>query len=109
MVFHLFDIITILIFFIFIFGLFKNEPSYFIQINFFIKAFIAIYLIYRFNDFRKVTSITLFDQKICSSAGIYLLIVSFADVINAYFNYIRNIVVSFLKINLKLNYLESEI
>ena len=89
MEYHWFDIITLFIFFIFIYGLVRNEPIIFIQINFLVKVFIAIYLIYRFNDFRRVTTITLLDQKICSSAGVYLLIFSFADVINSYFTIIR--------------------
>ena len=92
--FHWFDIVTIFMFFIFIYGLVQNEPIIVIQINFLIKVAIAIYLIYRFNDFRTVTRITVLDQKICASAGVYLLIFSFADVINSYFNLIRNYIKS---------------
>ena len=98
---HWFDIITLLMLFIFIYGLVYNEPILFIQINFLIKVIIGIYLIYKFNDFRFHKSIhfTILDKKICYSAGIYLLIFSFADVINSYFIKIREILKSQLKIN----------
>lgn len=88
---HWFDVITLLMLFIFVYGLVYNEPILFIQINFLIKVIIGIYLIYKFNDFRNHKSITftVLDKKICYSAGIYLLIFSFADVINSYFNKIR--------------------
>ena len=96
MAFHWFDIITLSMAFIFMYGLIQNAPLIFIQVNFLIKVFIAMYLMYRFNDFRRITTITLLDQKICSSAGVYLFIFSFADVITAYFNKIRD----YIKTNL---------
>ena len=82
---HWFDYITIIMFFIFVYGILYNIPSIFIQINFTIKVLISLYLMYKFNDFRDHTfKITLLDKKICFSAGIYLFIFSFADVINSY-------------------------
>ena len=85
MEFHWFDYITIIMFFIFVYGILYNIPSIFIQINFTIKVLISLYLMYKFNDFRDHTfKITLLDKKICFSAGIYLFIFSFADVINSY-------------------------
>ena len=72
-------------FFIFVYGILYNIPSIFIQINFTIKVLISLYLMYKFNDFRDhAFKITLLDKKICFSAGIYLFIFSFADVINSY-------------------------
>ena len=94
MEFHWFDIVTLGMTFIFVYGLIQNSPLIFIQINFLIKVFISIYLMYRFNDFRRITTITVLDQKICSSAGVYLFIFSFADVITAYFNKIRNYIMN---------------
>jgi hypothetical protein len=98
---HWFDIITLIMLFIFMYGLVFNEPILFIQLNFLIKVIIGIYLIYKYNDFRshKTIQFTVLDKKICYSAGIYLLIFSFADVINSYFNKIREILKQQLKIN----------
>jgi hypothetical protein len=93
MEFHWFDYITCVMFFIFIYGILYNVPSVFIQINFTIKVLISIYLMYKFNDFRDhAFKITLLDKKICFSAGIYLFIFSFADVINSYLIEIKQIV-----------------
>jgi hypothetical protein len=91
---HWFDLITLLMVFIFIYGLVYNEPIIFVQINFLIKVIIGIYLMYKFNDFNKHKSIefTVLDKKICFSAGLYLIVFSFADVINMYLNKIKMIV-----------------
>ena len=63
--FHWFDIITLIMFCIFIFGFVYNVPSNFIQFNFIIKVLIALYLIYKFNDFRTDTvKFTILDKKI---------------------------------------------
>lgn len=98
MEFHWFDYITFLMFFIFIYGILYNVPSIFIQINFTIKVLISIYLMYKFNDFRDhAFKITLLDKKICFSAGIYLFIFSFADVINSYLIEIKQIVTTQLQ------------
>jgi len=94
---HWFDVITLFIFFIFIYGSFRNEPIIFVQINFLIKVLIGLYLIYKFNDFRKVDKISILDQKICASAGVYILIFSFADVITTYLSIIRNYILRFLE------------
>jgi hypothetical protein len=95
---HWFDIITLIMFCIFIFGFVYNVPSIFIQFNFIIKVLIALYLIYKFNDFRTDTvKFTLLDKKICYSAGIYLFLFSFADVINSYFRELRKLIMELIK------------
>ena len=91
MLFHWFDIITALMFCIFIFGFVFNVPFIFIQINFIIKVSIAIYLMYKFNNFREKITFTTLDKKICFSAGFYIFIFSFADVINSYFILLRTV------------------
>ena len=95
---HWFDIITLIMFCIFIFGFVYNIPSIFIQFNFIIKVLIALYLIYKFNDFRTdPVKFTLLDKKICYSAGIYLFLFSFADVINSYFRELRKLIMELIK------------
>ena len=83
MEFHWFDYITFIMLFIFIFGILYNIPSIFIQINFTIKVMVSIYLMYKFNNFSN-HKFTMLGKKICFSAGVYLFIFSFADVINSY-------------------------
>jgi hypothetical protein len=94
-----FDYITIIMFFIFIYGFIYNSPHVFVIINFLIKTSIAIYLIYRFNEFKIITKITKLDQKICFSAAMYLLIFSLADVFSSYFSQIRGNIKKFLKLS----------
>ena len=96
MEFHWFDFITLFMFFIFLYGAFTNTPSFFVQINFLIKVAIGCYLIYKFNDFRTVNIISVLDQKICGSAGFYILLFSFADVITIYLSSIRNYIIKFV-------------
>jgi hypothetical protein len=106
MLFHWFDIITFIMLCIFIFGFIFNIPIIFIQINFFIKVSIAIYLMYKFNDFRKKIEFTTLDKKICFSAGFYIFIFSFADVINSYFIHLRTMLLNTYNI---LNKIEKKI
>jgi len=103
MFFHWFDIITFIMFILFVIGFVYNDPHYFIQLNFIIKVVISIYLMYKFNDFRSTPiKFSVLDQKICYSAGFYIFVVSFADVINSYFVLLRNFLLNIYgKIKLK--------
>lgn len=91
---HYFDYITLLVTIIFFYGCIYDEPAIFVQINFVIKVAVSIYLMYRFNDFKRVKTITLLDQKICSFGGFYLLFVSAADVITVYLKQIREYILT---------------
>ena len=82
--------ITVVLFFI---GFFQQKPTLFIDFNFVVKVCLALFLIYRFNDYRKYhITFTDLDRKVCYSAGIYILFISFADYINQYTNEIRNFI-----------------
>jgi hypothetical protein len=53
----------------------------------------ALFLIYRFNSYRKEKiKFTELDRKICYSAGLYILLVSFFDIIQSYVDKLRNVV-----------------
>jgi hypothetical protein len=76
-----------IIFFVFILlflGIIQKEPTYFIETIFVFKLFLALYLIYRFNDFRKNIKFTELDRKVSFLAGSYLLLFTIADLINEY-------------------------
>lgn len=76
--------VTFIIFFLVFIGIIQKQPSYLDEIIFVFKVFIALYLMYRFNDFRKNIKFTELDRKVCFSAGGYLLLFSFADLIHDY-------------------------
>lgn len=76
--------ITTFIFILLLFGILQKEPTYFTEFVFVFKLFLALYLIYRFNDFRTNIKFTLLDRKICFYSGFYLLLFAFADLIQEY-------------------------
>jgi hypothetical protein len=84
---------TNLIILLFIVGVFANKPATFLFVNFIVKIFLALFLIYRFNDYRKdKIRFTDLDRKICFSAGMYILVFSFLDVLQSYVERLRRII-----------------
>ena len=75
-----FSIISKIILFLFIIGFFKNKPTMFLNISFYVKLLLGFFLIYRFNSFRKHKVVfTELDRKACYSTGIYIVIISFGE------------------------------
>uniref|UniRef100_A0A6C0JW80 Uncharacterized protein n=1 Tax=viral metagenome TaxID=1070528 RepID=A0A6C0JW80_9ZZZZ len=90
---HYFGYITKIVVVLFIIGFFTNNPDSFLAINFFIKVLFSIFLIYRFNNYRKnKIQFTDLDRKICYSAGIYIFMFSFIDVIQSYVERLRELI-----------------
>jgi len=86
-----FSFITKLTVVLFIIGFFQSKPTLIIQFNFIVKIILALFLIYRFNSYRKhKIEFTELDRKVCYSAGIYIILISFFDLINHYTHYIRS-------------------
>jgi len=85
-----FSFITKLTVVLFIVGFFQSKPTLIIQFNFVVKVILALFLIYRFNSYRKhKIEFTELDRKVCYSAGIYIILISFFDLINYYTDSIR--------------------
>ena len=53
-------------------GLSINAPQYLETLQYYVKIYISLFLLYRFNPFRKV-EFTALDGKIAFSAGLFLL------------------------------------
>lgn len=53
-------------------GISANAPEYLDELQNFIKLYVSLFLIYRFNPFRRVR-FTELDGKIAFSAGVFLL------------------------------------
>jgi hypothetical protein len=53
-------------------GLSANAPQYLDDLHAFVKIYVSLFLIYRFNPFRRV-KFTGLDAKIAFSAGLFLL------------------------------------
>jgi hypothetical protein len=69
-----------------VFGLSANAPQYLGTLQSFIKIYISLFLIYRFNPFRRV-KFTELDTKIAFGAGVFLLGTTAIDGIIKYYLY----------------------
>jgi len=72
---------------LFIFGIVLFDLTIFLTIYFILKVVYAIYLIYRYNSFRKfyvtttpIFEFTEFDRKIIYSSALYIFAFSFAEI-----------------------------
>ncbi len=92
-----FSIITQIIVFLFIIGFFQEKPKEFLVINSIVKILISFFLIYRFNKYRKNVKFTELDRKVIYSSALYIIIISFADILNKYIEIIRKYIYKFTK------------
>ena len=93
---HFFSFFTKVNIFLFLVGFFQRKPFLLIEFNFIMKLILGLFLIYRFNNYRKhKIEFTEFDRHACYSAGVYILIVSFIDYINQYMDQFRKIVLPY--------------
>lgn len=84
-------IINYLCIVLFIIGFFQAQPVLILKFNIFFKIILALFLIYRFNGYRKQPiHFTELDRKICFSTGIFIIIILFTDIITYNIEYIRN-------------------
>jgi hypothetical protein len=56
-----------------ILGLSKNAPHYIETLDYYVKIYICLFLIYRFNPLRTKIDFTELDRKIVFSAGLFIL------------------------------------
>jgi hypothetical protein len=86
--------ITILLFII---GVFQTTPEIYLEFNFFVKLILGMFLIYRFNSYRKKkVEFTELDRRVCSSVGVYIVIISFMDIIDRYLEKIRGFLAPYI-------------
>lgn len=89
---NFFDIltyITTILYIIIALGLSASAPEYLDSLNSFIKIYVSLFLIYRFNPFRRVR-FTGLDAKISFSAGVFLLATTaMASVLKNYLSEIK--------------------
>ena len=69
--------ITMILFFI---GFLQEKPIMYVKFNFIIKFLLGLFLIYRFNSYRKNKIVfTELDRKICYSSGTYIVVITLGD------------------------------
>jgi hypothetical protein len=55
------------------FGLSNSAPEYLATLDYYIRVYTCLFLIWRFNPFRKLDKFTELDRKITFSAGLFIL------------------------------------
>jgi|LauGreStaDraftv2_3_1035109.scaffolds.fasta_scaffold32693_2 hypothetical protein len=69
--FDIFIFISWMLYFAVLLGVSVNAPSYLDNVDYYAKIYVSLFLLYRFNMFRKITFTDL-DRKIVFSAGLFL-------------------------------------
>jgi hypothetical protein len=98
--YNLFIFVTYLSWFLYIvilLGLSINAPEYLYDLQYYVKLYVSLFLVLRFNPLRKV-KFTELDKKIAFSAGLFLLATTaINEIFVSYLNNIKNYLY-FLKI-----------
>lgn len=90
--FNVFIVTTYSLYILFAVGIFKSAPQYLESLDYYVKIYISLFLLWRFNPFRKI-HFTELDRKISFSAGIFLLTTSAINqVLIKYLDNAKNIV-----------------
>jgi len=79
-------------------GLSANAPQYLDDLQYYIKIYVSLFLIFRFNPFRKV-KFTDLDAKIAFSAGMFLFATTAINNVLKTYLIDLNAYLSFLKFN----------
>ena len=86
--FTIFTIITWITYICLAFGIFTVSPQYLTTLDYYVKIYISLFLLYRFNPFRTIEFNEL-DKKIAFNAGIFLFTTT---AINSFLiHYLKNI------------------
>lgn len=72
-VFNLFIIVTYISIFVSFLGWSSSAPKYLETIDYYVRIYICLFLLWRFNPFRKINKFTELDRKIAFSAGLFIL------------------------------------
>jgi hypothetical protein len=88
--FNIFIITSYLLYSLFAFGLFTSAPQYLERLDYYVKIYISLFLLWRFNPFKKI-EFTELDRKISFSAGIFLFTTSAVNqILVHYFSDVKN-------------------
>lgn len=77
---------TYFLIFVIFFGFKTYAPKILDFINYYLKIYICLFLIWRFNPFREVKEITRLDRHIIFNSGVIVLTTT---ALNGYLNYIK--------------------
>jgi len=105
---YIFSIISKLTAVLFLIGIFQDKSTLYMNFNFVVKFLLGLFLIYRFNSYRKYKiTFTELDRKVCYSAGIYIIIISLGDYLLSFTYKIRSKFIKPITDYIK-NYIDTE-
>ena len=105
---YIFSIISKLTAVLFLIGIFQDKPTLYMNFNFVVKFLLGLFLIYRFNSYRKYKiTFTELDRKICYSAGLYIVIISLGNYLLSFTYKIREKFIKPITDYIK-NYIDTE-
>jgi hypothetical protein len=87
-VFNIIIYLTWILYIAILFGVSSKAPQYLDDLQYYVKIYVSLFLIYRFNPFRRV-HFTGLDAKIAFSAGVFLLTTTAINTILT--SYIKNV------------------
>ena len=83
-------------FILFMVGILQEKSVHLLEFNFIVKALLGLFLMYRFNRYRTVKiTFTELDRKVIYSSGLYIIVLSFADLLDKYTNIIRSHIIKY--------------
>jgi hypothetical protein len=86
--------VTFILLIVTLFGFSQKAPEYLSKIDYYLKIYICLFLIWRFNPFRSKIVFTDLDAKISFNAGLLILT---STALNEYVKFIETDVVSEIK------------
>ena len=75
------------------FGLSEAAPKFLQSLDYYVRIYICLFLIWRFNPFRRHYEFTDLDRKIAFSAGVFILTTT---ALNQYIEEVKSIVKNYL-------------
>ena len=82
--------VSYFLYFLIVFGLMATAPEYLAELQSYIKLYVSLFLIIRFNPLRKLEFSEL-DKKVSFSAGVFLLTTTtITEILITYLNEIKN-------------------
>lgn len=92
--FTIFIYVTYTLVFVSALGLSYSAPKYIEYMDYYVRIYICLFLIWRFNPFRTHYEFTNLDRKIAFSAGIFILTTT---ALNQYLNKVKDTVSHYVK------------
>ena len=90
--FNLFIIISWILIIVSALGFSQEAPKFLSNLDYYVRIYVCLFLMWRFNPFRKYYEFTDLDRKIAFSAGLFILTTT---VLYQYINMIKNYMLHF--------------